>query len=177
MTFTVEDGTGLEDANALVTVAFVDTFAEEMGRDAASLTDGWGNTNAGILDEDLVILKKKQAIIAASRWLSSAYQWINKPSTTNQALAWPQSIEPDAFAFPHAVKLAVSAAAIRIYQGINMAPDLARGGDIASEKVGPIAITYSDNASSETTYTEIDSYLRAYALSGSSTTFILTERL
>ena len=177
MTFIVEDGTGLEDANALVDVAFVDTFAEEMGEDSVALSDGWGNTDSNTLDEDGVLLKKQQSIIYASRWLSSAYTWVNQRSTALQSLAWPQAIGDAAFAFPIAVKFAVAEAAIKIYAGTRLDPDLARGGDITSEKVGPIEIHYGDNASGSTSFTAIDNYLRGLILGGTGTSFITTERL
>lgn len=177
MTFTVEDGTGLSDANALVDVAFVDNYANEMGLEAPNLAEGWGDDEEGTLDDDAIVLKKKQCIVHASRWLSSAYVWRYDPSTTTQSLAWPQAINTSLFAFPNTVQYAVAEAAIKIYQGIKLAADLARGGDIASEKVGPIAISYFEGAASGTTFTVIDNYLKGYTLGGANTTFIQTERL
>lgn len=171
MIFIVEDGTGRFDSNALADIRFVDQYADDMG------DLRWGY-DLPELDPEDQILKKQRSIVAASRWLSASYIWKGSRAVEAQAFEWPRSVEQDEVPWiPVQIKYAVAEAASRIYAGINMSPDLARGGEVKSEKVGPIAITYKDDAIAGTTFGIIDSYVRAYSLGGLNAAFITTERV
>ena len=172
MTFIVEDGTGKLDANALVDVSFVDRYADDMG------VTVWGE-NAALLPPDLLLIRKQRAIVVGSRWLSSAYVWRGTPMNGDQALEWPRTMSQISreYIIPARVKQAVAEAAIRAYSGIVLNPDLERGGEIISEKVGPIAVTYGANAPGGVEYTGIDALVREWSLGSRNTQFINTERV
>jgi len=171
MIFIVEDGTGRFDANALADVMFVDQYADDMG------DIRWGVDSEELLPEDQLI-KKQRAIVMASRWLSASYIWTGDKLVESQAFEWPRLLSDEAQArIPVEIKYAVAEAASRIYSGTNMAPDLARGGAVKSEKVGPIAITYNDDAATGTTFGIIDAYVRSYSMGGLNSMFITTERV
>ncbi len=172
MIFIVEDGTGRFDSNALVDVMFVDQYADDMG------DLRWAADAATFADPDELTLKKQRAIVAASRWLSAGYIWKGERLIENQAFEWPRILTSGADAvIPREVKYAVAEAASRIYAGVELSPDLARGGQVQSEKVGPIAITYQDDATAGTTFGVIDAYVRAYSFGGLNSAFITTERV
>lgn len=172
MTFIVEDGSGRIDANALVDVSFVDRYADDMG------VSSWG-LNEELLAPDLLLIRKQRAIVVGSRWLSSAYIWRGYPRSVDQALEWPRTMiqTPADYVIPQRVKYAAAEAAIRAYVGIEMSPDLDRGGMILSEKVGPIAVTYSEDAPGGVEYTVVTSLVREWSLGSRNTQFITTERV
>lgn len=75
MTLTVEDGTGLSDADALDSLANVKARLTKMGRDVSVYTDE----------------QFEQAIRRASDWLSSSFDWQGyRIEGRNQALAFPR---------------------------------------------------------------------------------------
>lgn len=75
MAFTPEDGTGVEDANAYVTVEDADTYMSERARAAwASLSEP----------------QKQAAIIEATIFLDSTFQWRGEIKSTSQGIAFPR---------------------------------------------------------------------------------------
>ena len=54
--------------------------------------------------------------------------------------------------------------AIRLLNGINMSPDLERGGKVIREKIDVIDISYSEGAPATTRFLEIDNLLKASGL-------------
>lgn len=75
MALTVEDGTGLADANAYVDVAFVDAYAQDYGKTA------WSNT--------LSAPQKEVHIRKATQFVDNVYLNDFKPSRKEQRLAFP----------------------------------------------------------------------------------------
>lgn len=74
--FVVETGAGIEGANSFCTVAFADQYHENMGSSAT-----WTGTEA----------IKQSALIVATRYLNSAYQYIGEPFVWLPGhLAWPR---------------------------------------------------------------------------------------
>lgn len=174
MTFIVEDGTGKLDANALVDVSFVDRYADDMG------ITSWGvNDVVPPLAADLLLIRKQRAIVVGSRWLSSAYVWRGNQRNVDQALEWPRTMSQTSvdYIIPARIKQAVAEAAIRAYAGIVLNPDLERGGQVLSEKVGPVAVTYGENAPGGVEFTGIDALVREWSLGNRNTQFIYTERV
>jgi len=74
VTLTVEDGTGLSNANAYAAIATVDAYAT-----ARALTAWTGNDTV-----------KEAAIREATVYLDTSYQWKGAIELETQALAWPR---------------------------------------------------------------------------------------
>lgn len=75
MPFIVEDGTGVEDANAYVSIEGADAYMSDRARAAwSSMTD----------------LQKQAAIIEGSMYLDTTYSPIGEIADTDQTLLWPR---------------------------------------------------------------------------------------
>lgn len=74
MTLTVEDGTGVTNADAYAAIATVDAYATARGLTA------WTGTDA----------VKEAAIREATVYLDTSYSWKGAIESTEQALAWPR---------------------------------------------------------------------------------------
>lgn len=78
MALTVEDGTGLADADAFITVSFADSYHTARGNST------WTDES----DDSL----KEAAIVRASMWLSETFIWKGYPvQQRDQSLSWPRS--------------------------------------------------------------------------------------
>lgn len=75
MAFVVEDGTGLSNATAYVTVQFVDDYHAEL------FNEGW----SGSAEE------KQAAILQATRYIDLTYSFLGFVVLKTQALSWPRS--------------------------------------------------------------------------------------
>lgn len=143
MSFVVEDGTGLSTANALASVAFVDTFWTDRGGNAA-----WAGATA----------VKEAAIVKATDYLMGQlrYRWRGTKKTAAQALMWPRTgaYERDGQAVaetivPARVQQAVAFLAPRLVgKALEVElPDLDRGGRVTSKSIaGVISTSYADDA-------------------------------
>jgi hypothetical protein len=91
-TITVEDGTGVTNANSYVTIANVDDYVTALGNDAITSND-WQS-----LTDD----QKGEAIIVAAQYLERMVRWYglpyfpsrpigNTPSPKAQTMAWPRT--------------------------------------------------------------------------------------
>lgn len=138
MALTVETGTGLEDADSFITLAF---FQEYAGKQGWSLT-GQDDT------------AQEQAIRRGTRHISSAFTFKGYRRFRVQSLAWPRSwvTDDDGYAVdadivPMQVREATAEAAWRELQAPNsLAPDVTMTDRIKSERVGPLFTTYADTA-------------------------------
>jgi len=74
--FEVEDGTGLEDANAYVDIPFVEKYL--IGERLAQFKD--------LSDEE-----KQAAIIAGTQLVDISYDWIGSRKSLEQGLNWPRA--------------------------------------------------------------------------------------
>lgn len=74
MALTVEDGSGLADADAYASIATVDAYATARGLDTWTGTDG----------------AKEAAIREATIYLDTSYSWKGAIVSEAQALAWPR---------------------------------------------------------------------------------------
>jgi len=87
MAFTVEDGTGVAGANALIATDFADTYHADRGNSA------WTGSGPD----------KQRAIVRATDWLCAEVAYRGRLVEDEQALAWPrQDIQraSDGFALP-----------------------------------------------------------------------------
>jgi hypothetical protein len=126
MSFTVEDGTGLENANALIDVAFADAYFTDRGIAA------WTG------DTETV---KKPAIVRATDYLNNRFKFLGTKYKEEQALEFPRVYDGDP-QMPVKMKQAVAEYALRALTTV-LAPDPtvdATGGKVVEkkEKVGPI---------------------------------------
>lgn len=166
MTLIVEDGTGLANADAYVSLDDCVAYATARG-----LTFPSSPADAA-----------EQAIIRATSAIDAMYRSRFPGQRLNgraQALEWPrknaydaagETVESDAV--PVEIVSATCEAAIReLATPGSMMPDLERGGGIRSLKAGSVAIEYSGNASALTTYTTINGILSGL-LSAASMSFI-----
>jgi len=158
---------GGANAESYVTVAEADTYHSARGNTT------WTGTDAA----------KEAALRRATSYIDGTYRgrWKGTRADADQALAWPRTsvLDEDGFAvsttiIPTAVKRATYEAALReLVDPGSLSPDLARGGDIKREKVGPIEVEYSATASIGTTITAIEDYLSGLIDGGGENTVYL----
>lgn len=139
MALTVETGTGSATADALWTLAAIDTYHSDRGNAT------WTGTDA----------VKEQAIRRGTAWVSEHFTW--KGTETHgrdQALAWPRAWVADANGWPidsdeipTEVKHATAEAALRelVTPGF-FTPDVTLTDRVRREKVGPIETEYATSA-------------------------------
>lgn len=167
MAFIVEDGTGLSNANAYVSVADADSYNSDRG-----------NT----LWSDLSTQEKEQAIVRATDYMVQVYRlrWKGYRVLPTQALDMPRSFMIiDDFQYaglngytiiggnyyypnnivPTEVKNACIELAMRASQG-ELNPDLTQG--VIREKVDVIEVTYDQYSSQSPRYKAIDNMLQPF---------------
>lgn len=154
MAFTVEDGTGVADANSYVTIAEAAAHFQDLN------DEDWADAD----------LKPRQAaLIKATQYLEATYTWVGTKKTKAQALGWPRSGAEDKDGFsidstivPQKVKDAVFFLAKEALTS-DLLPARDRGGAVKSARVKvdvlEIEDEYLDSAPSETTYRMVDRML------------------
>lgn len=161
MTIEVEDGTGKSNAESYVSVADADTYHTKRGH------AGWAAATTG---------EKEAALVKATFALDAMWGNRFKGQRTNvgQALEWPRayvvieeryglrsSYELGDTDIPQAVKHStLELASIALTD--DLIPSSDRGGRVASESVGPIAVTYFSDAPSGKSYPQLEGWLRRY---------------
>ena len=148
MAFTVEDGTGVEGANAYVTLVEAQAYYDDRGITWSAATDA----------------DKQEQIVVATSYVDNKYSWPGTRNSRDQGLQWPRTDAYDADGLeiasdevPTEVKYAVCEAVL-VYSELNATLD--RGGMIQSVTVGPISETYMNGASPGKVYPKIDSWVR-----------------
>lgn len=134
ITLTVEDGTGLDTANAYVSAADATAYF------ANRLNDTWANASTD---------QQAAALIQATQYIDGRYQFRGCQLTTEQALQWPRSAgdwasdtDKALFAWPvQRVKDATCEAALRALSGSLYTDQSAQ--IVTSEKVDVIQVTYA----------------------------------
>jgi len=158
MALTVEDGTGLANADSYISVA-----------DALAYHDARGNTNWATI----TTLEQEQAIRRATDFMQQVYSWKGSRKTDTQALAWPRYyVERDngyypSDSVPNEVKNACAELAFKAAGG-DLSPDIAQR--VIREKIGPIEVEYDKNSVQFTTYRAINNLLSPF-LNGLGGTF------
>lgn len=144
MAIVIEDGTGLPNAEAYISVADADAYFAARGNAAwAALTE----------------TAKEHALRLGADYMGAEYgrRWCGTRLTDTQALDWPRCEE----GVPEAVKRANAELAVRASAGVLMAD---QGAQVKQETVGPISVTYADGARQGTRYAAVDAALRAAGL-------------
>jgi len=169
MSLIVENGTGKSNADAYVTLAECDAYHARFGN------SGWKIITGAVSNE----AKRENAIKKATAFIDARYgnRFKGVRKTAEQALLFPRDgiSDNDGYVLenvPLAVKRATCEAALKIFLGADLMPDLDRGGKIISETVGPISTTYSSSAPAGTKYETIESLLRCCLNGGASVKMI-----
>lgn len=151
MALTVEDGTGLATAEAYISVTDADSYFSDRG-DAA-----WAA---------LTTAAKEQALRKGADYLQS-YRWQGWRLNATQALAWPRTgVVVDgvtAAAVPEAIRRANAELAVRASAGDLWAD---AGGQVVSETVGPISVTYAQGARQQMRYEAVERMIAALLWGG-----------
>jgi len=153
MALIVEDGTGLTNANAYVSIIDFEAYCDLHGLD--------------IGDND-----EEPAVIRATQWIDSFYRGQFAGYRKNlraQSLEWPRygvidraGFYVDPNALPKEIVQATCEAAWRETVAIGtLMPDLDRGGFIKELQAGSARIVYGSNAPVVTTFNVIDGILSA----------------
>lgn len=153
MALIVEDGTGLANAEAYISVADADAYFAARGNAAwAALTTG-----------------AKEAALRKGADYLEGYRWKGERLTGTQALAWPRSgavvdgYELAAAVLPAALVRANAELAVRAAAG-DLSADA--GAQVVSETVGPISVTYAAGARQQTRYEAVERMLAALLRGG-----------
>lgn len=161
MALVVEDGTGLTNADAYISVANADAYFTKRGITAwAALT----NTN------------KEAGILYATAYIDAAFNWPGYLKSQTQSLDWPRSGAYDAEkrlldgSVPLKIKDATCELALvhATQESLNTTFD--RGGMIKSETVGPLSVEYESGAPSGKTYPFVNEILSSLTSTGSTDT-------
>ncbi|MES2637355.1 MAG: DnaT-like ssDNA-binding protein [Pseudomonadota bacterium] len=154
MALIVEDGTGLSNADAYISVA-----------DALAYHDARGNTNWA----DITATEQEQAIRRATDFMEQLYRlsWKGRRTTEAQALSWPRYdvLRDDGYYYyasdivPTEVKNACAELAFKAAGG-DLSPDLAQR--VIREKIGPLEVEYEKNGVQYTTYRAINNMLAPF---------------
>jgi hypothetical protein len=118
VTVTVEDGTGLANANAYASVSDADTYF-----DARPRSDAWKASDAD---------QKARFLIQATRILDASFRWRGSPATNTQGLQFPRydrelSAVLDGSSVPAFLKTALFELALVLTAEDPTAPDDADG--------------------------------------------------
>jgi hypothetical protein len=154
--FTVEDGTGVTDANSLCSVSFADAYFAERGVVA------WTGSST----------VKEQALVKATDYIETRFaaRFKGEVADAEQALSWPRINAGADDIVPIAVRKAASEYASRALTAV-LAPDpvmdeTGRSLQSKTEKVGPIleSTVYSESTSVQMfkPYPAADALLRPY---------------
>lgn len=136
VTLTVEDGTGLSNANALISLAAFKSYCDGRGTSYSAYTDD--NLNA--------------AIVRASAFLTNAFVWNGfKVNGREQALSWPRTsmLDREGWAVAHDEvprEIVAACSEIALYEAATpgaMNPSVVLADKVRSETVGPISVEYA----------------------------------
>lgn len=141
MSLTVEDGTGLSDADALISLSYADSYHDGRGNST------WVSASSPA-DED-----KEQAIRRASTFLRDSFTWQGlRVNGRDQAMAWPRSgvVDQDGYsvpstAVPDEIQRACAELALReLVTPGTLYPDVTLAQQAKREKVGAVEIEYTN---------------------------------
>lgn len=154
MALTVEDGTGVADADSYLSLAAADTYHSDRSQ------SDWTGTDAA----------KEGALRRASTYLDTRWRFKGAQESSAQGLEWPRTgvvdwSGHDVSGLPTRVKHACAELAVRALT-TNLYEDLDRGGAVKSESVGSISTTYMDDAPRHRVYEIAERLLAPYLTGG-----------
>lgn len=149
---TVEDGTGLADADSYVSVDFADSYYSGRGY------SDWSSLET----ED-----REQLLVKATDFIDSVFDWYGKKASYEQALNFPRLnlIDPSGYTVegvPLQVKHAVCEAVKILVSGSDLFRTLSENGAVVSEKIGELQFSYDRSVlvKDSTLYETVNSRLR-----------------
>jgi len=150
MALIVEDGTGIADADAYVSTVAFKTYCDDRGLSYAGKSD----------------TEIDQRIRLATEYIDTINRYKGNRLKSTQSLQFPRSNLYDwggdlALGLPTKVKQACSELALRALTG-ELYQDLARGGEVKSESVGELSVTYADGAPRGQFFTAAMNMLQQY---------------
>lgn len=161
MSFTVEDGTGLSDANSYASVADGDAYFLDRGAPVS-----WSGATTA---------ERETALIFSTQFIDAEYvnRWKGARTNETQALAWPRAgvTDDDDFtidddALPTKLLEATYEGALKSVGGEDLIPDLTDDGTLERKrvKVGSLEVDkkYSSPKSATPDRQLMDSLLSAY---------------
>lgn len=140
MSLVVEDGTGLQNADALIPASYFTTYAGNQGFDLSAY-----NTD-----------QIEQAIRRGSQYISNAFTYEGVRSTRDQAFAFPRwgLVDLDDYEYsstevPARVQRATAEAAWRELQSPgSLTPDVVLSDRVKREKIGPLETEFFETPNS-----------------------------
>jgi len=174
MALIIETGAGVANANTFVDSTFADSYFSDRG-----VSTWTGTTNA-----------KESALVRAGQYLNGL-NWIGSRVDYTHVMCWPRYAVPVAdyiasgrnaalfgealwgmywpsTVVPELVKYAQCEAALRYLTGVDMMPDLDRGGYIVQQEVAVIKTIYAGHAPAGTVFTSVVALLRPFLKSSAS---------
>lgn len=158
MPLTVEDGSGLSNADSYISVADADTYHASQGAPS-----GWTGADA----------VKEAALRQATAYLDNVYglRWVGSRINQTMSLDWPRYgvIDRDGFevvatAVPVEVENATAYVALKVLEGDTLVPDVDAGANAVAESVtvGPISVSssYSGEVTTAPRYPKVEQLLR-----------------
>lgn len=150
MPLIVEDGTGLANAEAYVSLAGFKAYCDNMGLSYAGHADA--------------VLEQKLRV--AADYIDTAFRYKGRRLIASQALEFPRADLADwsGHDVPGVPARVVKANCELAFKALSEAlyADLDRGGKIRSESVGPISVSYADDAPAGRTFTFAANLLKPY---------------
>lgn len=160
MALTVEDGTGLANAESYASVSDADTYW--LNRPVSALAAPWAAATTG---------NKEASLRTATAYLDASYAFKGTIATDEQALQWPRVEVYNSRAteltdvVPTKVIQATIELAARALSG-DLLPDTTRGGQVKCERVDKIEVEYMDGAPAGTQYPFISGLLTGLTTGG-----------
>lgn len=148
MTLTVEDGTGLENAESYASVAEANTYFTNLSNAS------WTGTDA----------VKEAALRKATQYLDSTYNWAGIIYSTTQSLGWPRTniYDKEGRDLKESVPTKIKNATFELALA-SLSDDLvaiqSNEKYIKREKVGELEVEYRDNAPTDRQYKYVDRIL------------------
>ncbi len=149
MAFTQEDGTGISDANAYISVAFADSYHADRGATAWEFSDTEGTV-------PITDTQKEQAIVRATDHVDKVFggRYRGTVETSTQGLMWPRSgaYDPNNFPLsgvPSQLQKAIAEYALRALLYGNLTPDAPPVGPRQAFTSGEELAEYGEGGSGE----------------------------
>lgn len=148
MTLTVEDGTGITDAESYVSVAETDTYFTNLSN------ANWTGTDA----------VKEAALRKATEFLDATYTWKGTIYSKEQSLGWPRTgvYDQEGRDLKESVPLSLKRATFELALA-SLSADLVtiqnNSNYVKREKVGELEVEYRNNAPVDRQYKYVDRLL------------------
>lgn len=150
MALVVEDGTGLSNAAGYVSVAAFKAYCDARGMDYS----------------DYGTPEIEQAIVRATTYIDGYKRYKGSRKSVEQALEFPRNNLSDwgGLAVTGVPRQVANACAELAFKALSetLSVDLDRGGKVVTESVGPISVTYSDDAPAGKQYTAAHNMLAQF---------------